>query len=341
MSRISAARHVETALPLLEDCCEVLLGWAEIPLGLIRVGTILILNSHYIFYRWLWKWLPVTVGIAAIADSDPDGPTVVVAADRMLTTKQQSRIEHEHPETKLCQMAESVESVQVLSVFAGGVSLAEELKDSIESNITQFQQGEQEILWNVQMIAQISAESYRELVRNKVENLVLSKYGLEIDDLSAQHQFKDSFFNDVWAKIEQIEEEITKNLVLLMGGVDSTGAHIFEIGNNDVTGHNDIGYATIGSGTQPAQSEFIKMGYGRSGDFDEALATTAAANHRAKQASGVGGDVDIGIVRPESTEFASSDTVEALMQRQAEIDDEQKSIQQTILNDQSVQWEAQ
>ncbi|NLV13945.1 hypothetical protein [Haloarcula argentinensis] len=288
----------------------------------------------------------MTVGIAAIADNGPDGPCVVVSADKMLTTKQQSRIEHEHPETKLCQIAEPLDDVEVLSVFAGGVSLAENLQDSIQAQIRELSQqtqapGQQSINWDVQTVAEVSANAYRGLVRSKVENLVLSKYGLEIDDLSAQHQFKDAFFNDVWAKIEQVEREITENLVMLMGGVDNSGAYIYQIGSNDVTGHNDIGYATIGSGTQPAQSEFIKSGYGRSQDLNIALETVTAANHRAKQASGVGGEVDIGLVKRGVTEFADDDTVKGLMSRQEEIESEQKRVKDDILDSQNVQWSAQ
>lgn len=287
----------------------------------------------------------MTVGIAAIADNGPDGPCVVVSADKMLTTKQQSRIEHEHPETKLCQVAEPLPDVEVLSVFAGGVSLAENLQDRIQSQIAevrqQTSQQSQQFNWDVQTVAEVSANAYRGLVRSKVENLVLSKYGLDIDDLSAQHQFKDAFFNDVWAKIEQVEREITENLVMVMGGVDKSGAFIYQVGSNDVTGHNDIGYATIGSGTQPAQSEFIKSGYGRSQDLDTALETVTAANHRAKQASGVGGDVDIGLVKRGVTEFADDNTVKGLMNRQEKIESEQKSVKEDILSKQNVQWSAQ
>lgn len=285
----------------------------------------------------------MTVGIAAIADGD-DTPAVVVSADKMLTTQQQSAIEHEHPETKLSPLVESLDGVEILSVYAGSVSLAEALNDRIHETIGNIIQERRQIenpepfRWNVQTVARIGAEEYRGLVQEKVENIVLSKYGLELDDLSAQHQFKDSFFNDIWAKVDQLEQEITQNLALLMGGVDQSGAHVYEVRNNDVTGHNDIGYATIGSGTQPAQSEFIKSNYGRSEDFKTAISTVTAANYRAKQARGVGGDVDIGVVRPNSTEFANEGTVQELKERQEEIDSEQEEVKRRILSENDIEW---
>lgn len=287
--------------------------------------------------------LPMTVGMAAIANGDGT-PAVVVSADKMLTTQQHSAIEHEHPETKLSKLVPGLQDVEILSVYAGSVSLAEDLNDRIHDAVRGYiqenrQNEESEPLdWDVRTIARIAAQEYRGLVQEKVENIVLSKYGLELDDLSAQHQFKDSFFNDVWAKVDQLEQEITQHLVLLMGGVDDSGAYVYEITNNDVTGHNDIGYATIGSGTQPAQSEFIKSNYGKSEDFETALATVTAANYRAKQARGVGGDVDIGVVRPNSTEFASDDTVQELKDRQEEIDDEQEERKRNILDDNDIEW---
>ena len=280
----------------------------------------------------------MTVGIAAIADGDTDDPSVVIAADKMLTTQQQSAIEHEHPETKLSRLATCLDNVEILSVFAGSVTLAEDLQNKVNEALTQTNQQHPDYTWTVRDVSKIAAEQYRALIQEKINNMVLSQYGLELDDLSKQHQFKDSFFNDVWSQARHLEEEISNNLVLLMGGVDHTGAYIFQVRNEDVTGHNDIGYATIGSGTQPAQSEFIKSEYGRSDSFHTALATVAAANQRAAQARGVGRDLDIGIVERGTTEFAHNEMVEGLKERQGDIADEQEAAKQAVLEDNPIQW---
>lgn len=280
----------------------------------------------------------MTVGIAAISEADNESPKVVISADRMLTTRQQSAIEHEHPGTKLAPIAENLPNAEVLSVFAGSVSLAEALKDNIQRQLCAVEEQNDPMLIDVRTVAKIAASEYRHLVQEKIENIVLSTYGLELEDLSKQHQFKDSFFNDVWAQANQLDKQIQQNLVLLIGGVDQKGAHIFEIGNNDVTGHNDIGHATIGSGTQPAESEFIKSGYGKEEDFQNALATVTAANSQAKKARGVGNEMDIGVVTPHGTDFVDSETIKALIERQDDIADEQQQVKDRILNENTIKW---
>lgn len=277
----------------------------------------------------------MTVGIAAITDAGTDNPRVIVSADRLLTTQQQSAIEHEHPDTKLTEIATELEDIEVLAIFAGSVNLAETLKGYIEDVLSQV---DDDTYVDVRSVARLAAEQYRQLVQEKIENIVLSTYGLELDDLSRQHQFKDDFFNDILAEVNNLEKQIKQNLRMLMGGVDVTGAYIFEIGSNDVAGHNDIGYATIGSGQQPAQSEFIKTKYGKAENFDTGLATVTAANVRAQQARGVGGDIDIGVVGHWYTEFASDDTVNKLMEREKTIDEIQEKVKYNWLNYEDVQW---
>ncbi|MDZ7731542.1 MAG: hypothetical protein U5K37_12470 [Natrialbaceae archaeon] len=176
------------------------------------------------------------------------------------------------------------------------------------------------------------------MVQDKIENIVLSTYGLTISDMSKQHQFKDDFFNDVWAQANDLDKKITQNLVLLLGGVDPSGAYVYEIGGGDVRGHNDIGYATIGSGIQPAQSEFIKTGYGKEDNFETGLATVTAANYQAKTARGVGDEMDIGVVTPDGTDFVDDDTVEELIERQKNIAGEQEQVRENKLDDETISW---
>jgi hypothetical protein len=158
--------------------------------------------------------------------------------------------------------------------------------------------------------------------------------------LSKQHQFKDDFLESIMGEIDELERFIQQNLVMLMGGVDQTGAYIFEVSQNEVTGHNNIGYATIGSGLQPARSEFINTEYGPSSDLETAAATAAAAHKRAKQARGVGGDLDIGVVAPGRTDIADDATTTALTDRQDEIDREQKEAKENILTEDTIDWDS-
>lgn len=280
----------------------------------------------------------MTVGIAVVCESESGDPKVIMSSDRLLTTVQQSAIEHEHPETKLTEIGADLDETHLLSIIAGSVQLGENLKSGVETGIAQFVQANDEEPW-VSTCAEIAGAEYRGLVQSKVEQIVLSSYGLTLEDLSRQHQFKDDFLNDILSESRQLIQEIHNNLVMLIGGVGPDGAAIYEVSNNNVFAHNDVGYATIGSGNQPAKSEFIKAEYSMRMSLQEALAVVAAANHRAEQASGVGGDTDIGVVTAGETNFVDTETVGALMARQTNIADAQAEERDRIIRENPVNWD--
>lgn len=275
----------------------------------------------------------MTVGVVSIAGYGTDSPKVILGADRLLTTHQMSAIEHEHTESKISKIGPQLPAANIQCVAAGALSLAEELRNRINSRIVRESQQKQAQGIGVQHVAKWSAQEYRGLVQDKVENVVLSSYGLEMDDLSRQHQFKDGFFQGVVSEAEQLEQKIHDNPHILLGGVDTTGAYVYGISSNDKTNFNDPGYATIGSGTQPAQSEFIKHEYGKSCAPSEALCVFGAALYEAKEASGVGGNVDIGIVGKNSNTELDDDMVGDLMEREETIADEQEAIREDRIED--------
>lgn len=280
----------------------------------------------------------MTVGIAALAEAESSTPMVVFGSDRLVTTHQQSRIEHERPETKLTKLGGELSDTHLYCVISGSVQLGEQFKDYVDRGIASWTSRNEEEPW-VKTAAEIAGAQYRALVRQKVENQVLSPYGLELDDLSKQHQFKDDFLDDVLTEASQVRRMVNQNLVMLIGGVGPDGAGIYEVGNNDVLAQNDMGYAAIGSGIQPAKSEFIKAEYGRQSSLELTLAVMAAAMHRANQAaSGVGGDTDMAVVTPEGSQEIPSDVVDELMERQAEIETAQQSKRDEIIRGNPVDW---
>ena len=275
-----------------------------------------------------------------MAETNTHTPVVVVGADRLITTQQQSAIEHEHPEAKLSTIADSINGVETISIFAGSVSLAEDLSNNTEKRLQRLFNSGQISVFSVRIVAEVATEQYQGLIREKIQNSVLSKYGFEITDLSKQHQFKDDFFDSLMANVENVRSTIESNLTGIIAGVDNTGAYIYEIGHGDLTGHNNIGYAAIGSGRQPAVSEFIKVGYSSTEDFQTATATVTAAKMRAKQARGVGGDMDMAVARGTGTEFASRETVEDLERRQKRIDNVQLRTKENLLAHEVVDWDS-
>lgn len=283
----------------------------------------------------------MTVGVAAITQHGTNDPRVLLGADRLLTTRQLSAIEHEHSESKLSVIGERLPAANLQCVFAGAISLGEALANKIGQRIAQELNDRTPQHIGVQHVAEWSAEEYRNLVREKIENVVLHTYGLEIEDLSRQHQFKDEFFNGVLTEVENTEKKITDNLSMLLAGVDTTGAYIYGIQNNDTTIHNNTGYATIGSGTQPAQSTFMKDNYSKSDYINESLSTVSAALYEAREASGVGGEIDIGVIGGDINASLDRNSVTTLMQREETIAEKQEELRQEEIADNPVDWEIQ
>jgi len=280
----------------------------------------------------------MTVGVASITQVDTGNHMVLLGADRLLTTHQVSQIEHEHPESKLSKIGTRLPAANMGCVLSGALSLAEELKTNLTGRInTESQQVDPNAI-GVQHVADWAAEEHRDLVQEKIESLVLSSYGLEIDDLSRQHQFKDDFLNGILGEVEQVQAEIQENLNMILCGVDTTGAYIFDISNNNKTSMTNPGYATTGSGKQPAQSEFIKAEYSKSCTTSEGLVVCASALYESQQASGVGGQIDIQVISFDINRELDQDIVGELMQREETIVEKQEDIREEEIDDNPVDW---
>jgi len=280
----------------------------------------------------------MTVGVAAICERESDDPAVVMGADRLVTTRQLSAIEHESPTTKIKQIGVSVPTVTAVSVFAGDVSWAEELHEMVEET-AQYVFQEQEMEINMSILADIVTDQYQQFTRERIENSLLSHFGISLEDVQNQHRFKDSFVDDVMTEIDNAQAEIQRKLHVLIGGVGPDGPGLYEINGGDKLGRNDMGYSVIGSGEQPASSEFLETEYDTSCDFEQALATVTAATLRARRASGVGGDFDIYAVGRNYLQSADDDTLRELEERYQRIATDQERLKAEIHDRENIGWD--
>lgn len=276
-----------------------------------------------------------------MCETDTDDPKVVFSSDRMVTTHQESAIEHKHPETKISEIGGNLTGSNFVCIIAGSVQYGNEYKSRLEESIELFVHQEDEEPW-VSTVATLAKENYQSLIQDKINDHVLSTYGLEMDDLSKQHQFKDQFLNNILAKVQQVEQEVISQLVVLIGGVGIEGGYnmqpaIYEISNNNKKPHNDMGYATIGSGTQPAESEFIQTDYSKQGSVEETIATVTAANYQAASARGVGGEADVFVVSKGRVKEVDEETVSELMDTHSEIESEQEDVREKHLSNQDIE----
>ena len=279
----------------------------------------------------------MTVGIIAACQTDTDDPQVVIAADRMLTAQRQSPIEYEHPGTKLSEIAATAPNVHLYSVYSGGVGLAREFHDSLRQTINHVRNENPDV--GVRTIAQLAESQYSQLVRERVQSKALDPLGLDLDDLSKQHQFKDDFLQSIWGDVEEERQYINQNLTVLLGGVDGAGAHIYGISDSTLQNLNSKGYASTGSGYQPAQSEFIRCQYHAEDDLKTALSVTMAAKTRAEQAQGVGEETDIAIAHQNDTALLTQTQVDFLRDREEKIRTAQAREKTKILEAETREWE--
>lgn len=235
----------------------------------------------------------MTVGIAAISQEDTDSK-VVLAADRMITTGQNPQIEYEHTKSKI----ETVHDngvVSCMAVASGTVSFIEAFFHRLNQKLDDSDPVD------VQDIAQHAKEAYTELGQETVENQVLSKFGIELSDLTEKQEEYDSEVLQALLKdVAEGQNDYSRQLEVVLGGIDGFGAQIYAIQDFDLNPQNKIGYHAVGSGTQPARAAFIRNSYNTKSDIKEGILNTIEAKTRSEDARGVGGEMDLAIVNQPS-----------------------------------------
>lgn len=231
----------------------------------------------------------MTVGIAAICQEDSN-PKVVIAADRMITTGSNPQIEYEHTRSKIQTLWDN-DVVTCMAVASGTVSFIEAFFRDLNGKL------ENQSPASVEQIADKARETYTELGRTTVENQILSKFDLELSDLTGgdpnfESDILSTFLND----IADAQERFKNRLEILVGGIDGLGPQIYSVQNFDLDPQNTIGYHAIGSGNQPARSVFIRNQYSTNCRIERGIINTVEAKRQSEEARGVGAEMDIAVV---------------------------------------------
>jgi len=247
----------------------------------------------------------MTVGLACICGADTSDPKVVVAADRMVTSGRAARREYEHTSSKMVSIiGENGDSpVTAVGVGAGSVSLADEVFYKIDNKI------QKQTPQNVRDIANKAVLSLQEVVQETIERQILSPYELDLNTFNqVQGQMNPQIVQGIYQEIKEKQNEVLQQVNLLLAGVDERGAegdgggnverdaHLYNILHNDMARNDSIGYLTVGSGAEPANSDFIRKRYDDNCDLPSALLAITEAKTQAEEAQGVGEDVDIAIL---------------------------------------------
>ena len=240
---------------------------------------------------------PMTICIAAICSNSKK---LVMASDRMITAED-LLVEFEHPTPKLeklvenCAVATAGDALKYTELFNRVFEDIEDLRNPIISKI-----------------ADCIKEKYQIVRREEVVDRILFPNGLNnIDDFFKRHKKLNS---DICMSIQRSIEEFDYDLEILIGGVDPTGAHIYEVDNPGVTMPFDsIGYRAIGTGYPHAETIFISHDYSAYTQLKRALFIVYEAKKISEKAPGVGNRfTDLCIIDEHGVKILPQDFVDQL-----------------------------
>jgi len=151
--------------------------------------------------------------------------------------------------------------------------------------------------WTVKDVAELYA-SHRNIAKgNKAENSILTPLGLSRDTFIArQSAMKDEFIAFLTNRILNYN---VPDIEAIVTGIDMDGgAHIFVVNNDNVSCWDNIGFASIGSGSRHAKSQFMFTGHSRNALLPESLLLTYTAKKRSEVSPGVGEETDMFMMGP-------------------------------------------
>lgn len=228
---------------------------------------------------------PVTVCVAAIA-AYPGGRILIGASDRMLTD---GDIEFEQEQMKIHSLTSSI-----VVMIAGDIAIQTELLIQVQAWAT----GLINATPNEWLLVKDAADQFRaavvELRRQKAADAILAPLDLDYGTLVSGAVASDL---QLQLSKELLDFQIGPIEAIIMG-MDTTGAHIYVVGERGVSCQDWVGFAAIGGGAWHANSQLMFAGHVKTRDFTEALMSVYTAKRRAEVAPGVGEATDMIVVGP-------------------------------------------
>lgn len=248
----------------------------------------------------------MTVGIAAICEAETDDPRVVVAADRLITSGVAARREYEHTSSKMLDIhgMDGNSPCVAVGVGAGSISHTDEVFYKIDKRISASG------ATTTRQIAEYGVHALQEVVQETINRQVMSPHELDLSTFNRmQAQMNPQVVQGIYQDITRKRDEVLNQVNILLAGVDSDGAHLYNILHNDMSRNDSIGYLTVGSGAEPANSAFIRTRYDDSCDISDALLSVAEAKAQAEEAQGVGREMDMAVLQNDGRRSLSDDEV--------------------------------
>lgn len=251
----------------------------------------------------------MTICLGAICEK---GATVVVASDRLITSYYPP-VEFEHGTPKIDQITDSF-----IALTAGSATEHTELFQMARAKVSSKASPQ------VQDVIKAVKESFVTLRMKSAEEKHFKPRGLTIDKYYEMLRFLPI---ELAVRFDRMLESEKLHLDILIAGVDSTGAHVYEIGDPGVSNCLDsIGYSAIGSGYLHAAQNFIFNNYLPIYSLEKCVYVVYESKRVSEKSPGVGAATDMAIVTNKSVMNVDTKTLGVLNQLYVAKIDQRKPI---------------
>ena len=229
----------------------------------------------------------MTVCVAALC-SDPGGPVVIGAADRMVTAES---TEFETRTPKIWPFSSSI-----VALVAGDTEFQTELLTRVQRSVKAAVDKAPEVWWKVEDVANLYREEYFKARSLRAEEVYLAPLGLRVDNFIAHQKSMDRYLvEDLTRKMWDFEMPDTETIFT---GIDDSGAHLFMWLGEELRNRNVVSFASIGAGHLHADSEMMRAAHTWASDSADTMVLVHSAKKRAEAAPGVGSLTDMFVIGP-------------------------------------------
>ncbi len=222
----------------------------------------------------------MTICIAALYNS---GKGCILCSDLMVTAHIPMGYEFESDDVD--KIISICESSPIHALSAGDVLASNEMIELAKK------EAKTQGIANTSGIAELLRIAYQVVRRNAVIQHELEPRGL---DLPTFHNFHQRLLPQVVQMIDRAFAEFDAGVDFILAGKNDTQCGIYSISNpGDLSCHNPIGYAAVGSGAPHAIYSLIDAKYKKSMDKDTVEKLVSEAKKRSEVAPGVGTDTKI------------------------------------------------
>lgn len=226
--------------------------------------------------RYRRRLKPVTICIGAICDK---GKKAIAVSDRMLSW---ADVEFEQEIPKIEKLSDNC-----IALSAGPALASTDLFRNVRRKIGTSSPP-------ISIIQEMVKAEYSRIRKAKLEENLFNPRGFTMEWFYQNQQRLDE---NIILRLDNEVEQYDLELLLIVAGVDTTDAHLYQVANPGSSDCFDsLGFLNIGIGSRHASMTYIDERYTPRVSLNEALYISYKAKKRAEIAPGVGDDVDITIL---------------------------------------------